>query len=108
MIIEALNILDKYNGVVSAFAAVAALSVTVMIYKKTLIRECKLDTIRTLSELRIKYPSVREMSDGDKLSYLQELEFFSTGINKKIYDIKTVKAMSGSRLISQYNKYSTK
>lgn len=105
LITEALNILNKYNGVVSAFAAVVALFVTVMIYKQTLVRECKLDTIRTLSELRIKYPSVREMSDGDKLSYLQELEFFSTGINKKIYDIKTVKAMSGSRLISQYNKY---
>ena len=88
LITEALNILNKYNGVVSAFAAVVALFVTVMIYKQTLVRECKLDTIRTLSELRIKYPSVREMSDGDKLSYLQELEFFSTGINKKSMILK--------------------
>ena len=97
--------LVKYNGAISALAAVAALVVTVIIYRKTLVRECKLDTLRTLSELRIKYPSIKEMSDGDKLHYVQELEFFATGINQGIYNIDIVKAMSGNRLISQYDRH---
>ena len=51
----------------------------------------------------MKYPSMEEISDGDKLDYIKELEFFATGINQKIYDLEIVNKMSGSRLISQYD-----
>ena len=63
----------------------------------------KLETLRKLTELRMKYPSMEEISNNDKLDYIKELEFFATGINQKIYDIKIVTKMSGSRLISQYD-----
>lgn len=59
--------------------------------------------LRKLTELRMKYPSMEEISNNDKLDYIKELEFFATGINQKIYDIKIVTKMSGSRLISQYD-----
>ena len=36
---------------------------------------------------------------------MQELEFFATGVNNKIYDIRIVKTMSKSRLVTKYNQY---
>lgn len=89
--------------IVSAVVAVFSFVGSVIVYKRTLSRERKLDTIRTLSELRIKYPEVRKLSKDDKLNYLQELEFFATGVNNKIYDIEIVRSMSRIRLRSQYN-----
>ena len=37
---------------------------------------------------------------------MNELEYFATGVNSKIYDIRIVCKMSGSRLIRQYEKWS--
>lgn len=93
------------SQIVSAGAAIASFVGSVIVYKMSLGRERRLDTLRTLSELRMRYPTVEGMCKGDKLDYLQELEFFATGVNNKIYDIKIVKRMSKSRLTTQYNLY---
>lgn len=58
-----------------------------------------------LSEIRMKYPKIFGLSYKAKKKYIKELEFFATGVNQKIYDIKIVSKMSGSRFIYQYEKY---
>ena len=45
------------------------------------------------------------MDDHQKLEYLNELEYFSVGVNQKIYDIDVVIKMSGHRLIRQYDNW---
>lgn len=91
--------------IVSAGVAVLSFAGSVIAYRRTLNRERKLDTIKMLSEIRMKYPKIFGLSYKAKKKYIKELEFFATGVNQKIYDIKIVSKMSGSRLIYQYEKY---
>ena len=91
--------------IVSAGVAVLSFAGSVIVYRKTLNRERKLDTIKMLLEIRMKYPKVCGLSYKAKKKYIKELEFFATGVNQKIYDIKIVNKMSGSKLIYQYEKY---
>lgn len=91
--------------IVSAGVAVLSFAGSVIVYRRTLNRERKLDTIKMLSEIRMKYPKIFGLSYKAKKKYIKELEFFATGVNQKIYDIKIVSKMSGSRLIYQYEKY---
>lgn len=99
-----MNIVDGAQ-IVSAVAAVGSFAGSVIAYRRTLNRERKLDTIKMLSEIRMKYPKICGLSYKAKKKYIKELEFFATGVNQKIYDIKIVSKMSGSRLIYQYEKY---
>ena len=99
-----MNIADSAQ-IVSAVAAVLSFAGSVIVYRRTLNRERKLDTIKMLSEIRMKYPKVCGLSYKAKKKYIKELEFFATGVNQKIYDIKIVDKMSGSKLIYQYEKY---
>ena len=89
--------------IVSALAAAGSFVGSLVVYKRSVNRECKLETLRKLTELRMKYPSMDEISYDDRLDYIKELEFFAIGINQKIYDLEIVNKMSGSRLISQYD-----
>ena len=90
--------------IVTAIVAVAGFILSVFVYKNTLNRERRLDTLRTLSELRVKYPNTERMSEEKSSEYIKALEFFATGVNQEIYDIKIVKKMSGNRLVKQYNE----
>lgn len=99
-----MNIVD-WAQIISAVAAVGSFAGSVIVYRRTLNRERKLDTIKMLSEIRMKYPKIFGLSYEAKKKYIKELEFFATGVNQKIYDIKIVSKMSGSRLIYQYEKY---
>ena len=99
-----MNIVD-WAQIISAVAAVGSFAGSVIAYRRTLNRERKLDTIKMLSEIRMKYPKICGLSYKAKKKYIKELEFFATGVNQKIYDIKIVSKMSGSRLIYQYEKY---
>lgn len=90
--------------IVTAIVAAAGFILSVFVYKNTLNRERRLDTLRTLSELRVKYPNTERMSEEKSSEYIKELEFFATGVNQEIYDIKIVKKMSGNRLVKQYNE----
>ena len=90
--------------IVTAIVAVAGFILYVFVYKNTLNRERRLDTLRTLSELRVKYPNTEKMSEEESFEYIKALEFFATGVNQEIYDIKIVKKMSGNRLVKQYNE----
>lgn len=97
-----MNIVDIAQ-IASALAAVGSFVGSLVVYKRSVNRECKLETLRKLTELRMKYPSMDEISYDDRLDYIKELEFFAIGINQKIYDLEIVNKMSGSRLISQYD-----
>ena len=97
-----MNIVDIAQ-IVSALAAAGSFVGSLVVYKRSVNRECKLETLRKLTELRMKYPSMDEISYDDRLDYIKELEFFAIGINQKIYDLEIVNKMSGSRLISQYD-----
>ena len=97
-----MNIVDIAQ-IASALAAVGSFVGSIVVYKRSVNRECKLETLRKLTELRMKYPSMDEISYDDRLDYIKELEFFAIGINQKVYDLEIVNKMSGSRLISQYN-----
>lgn len=99
-----MNIADIAQ-IVSAVVAVLSFAGSVIVYRRTLNRERKLDTIKMLSEIRMKQPKVFGLSYKAKKDYIKELEFFATGVNQKIYDIKIVNKMSGSKLIYQYEKY---
>lgn len=97
-----MNIVDIAQ-MVSALAAAGSFVGSLVVYKRSVNRECKLETLRKLTELRMKYPSMDDISNDDRLDYIKELEFFAIGINQKIYDLEIVNKMSGSRLISQYD-----
>ena len=84
--------------IITALIAVAGFVLSVIIYKRTLNRERRLDTLKTLSELRVNE------SGTTNIEYLKALEFFATGVNQGIYDINIVKKMSGNRLVKQYDE----
>ena len=90
--------------IITALIAVAGFMLSILVYNNTLNRERRLDTLKTLSELRVKYPNTKRMSEKEKSEYIRALEFFATGVNQEIYDIKIVKKMSGNRLVKQYNE----
>ena len=91
--------------IVSGIAAAIAIITSIALYIHGLNRERKLDTLKILSEIRRKYYNTKTLDDKQKLQYLNELEYFSTGVNAKIYEIKIVKRMSGSRLLRQYENW---
>lgn len=86
--------------IITALIAVAGFVLSVIIYKRTLNRERRLDTLKTLSELRVKFSK----PGTTNTKYLKALEFFATGVNQGIYDINIVKKMSGNRLVKQYDE----
>ena len=91
--------------IISGFAAVVAIAISLWTYKHGIEKERKTDTIRKLSEIRNTYFNTKNLEKKDKLKYLNELEFFAIGIKEDIYDIDIVSKMSGSRLIKQYDKW---
>lgn len=95
----------KICEIVSGISAAMAIIISIIIYRHGLNRERKNDTLKSLSEIRKKYFNSKKLDDEEKLKYLNELEYFATGVNEKVYDIKTVRIMSGSRLIKQYDEW---
>ena len=91
--------------IISGAAAAVAIIISIVLYLHGLNRERKLDTLKLLSEIRRKYFNTKSLDDKQKLQYLNELEYFATGVNAKIYEIKIVKKMSGSRLLKQYENW---
>lgn len=91
--------------VVSATAAIIALCVNVAVYRHGLKREVRIETLKKLSEIRREYFNTKNLDSHQKLQYLNELEYFSVGLNEKIYDIDIVSKMSGNRLLSQYEDW---
>ena len=88
---------------VDIIISIMALLFSIGIYIHGINREQKNDTLKCFSEIRRKYYNTKNFDDKEKLKYLNELEYFATGINAGIYDIKIVKKLSGSRLIKQYD-----
>ena len=98
-----MNTMVQICEIISGIAAAVAIIISIILYRHGLDRERRTDTLKCFSEIRRKYFNTKGLSDKEKLKYLNELEYFATGINAKIYDIKIVKKMSGSRLIRQYD-----
>lgn len=74
--------------IISSIAAVVAIIISVMFYINGLNRERRIYTLKVFSEIRKKYPNSNALNENEKKRYLSELEYFATGINEKIYDIK--------------------
>lgn len=96
--------------IVKDLAPVAAALISVLVYRHTVTRERKINTMKAFSKIRMKYPNMspyaeNKVCDSIRKHYLKEMEFFCTGVNSKIYDIRIVKKMSRSYLIDQYFKY---
>ena len=68
-----MNIVDIAQ-IASALAAVGSFVGSIIVYKRSVNRECKLETLRKLTELRMKYPSMEEISNNDKLDYIVDHE----------------------------------
>lgn len=100
-----MNTIIQVCEIISGIAAAMAIIISITLYMHGLNRERKVDTLKSFSEIRKKYFNTKTLDDKEKLKYLNELEYFSTGVNEKIYDIKIVKKMSGSRLIRQYENW---
>ncbi len=98
----------KICEIISGISAAIAIIISIILYRHGLQKERKFDTLKILSNIRKKYFNTNELDEKDKLKYLNELEYFATGVNEKIYDIKIIKKMSGSRLIRQYEKWVSK
>ena len=54
--------------IVSAGVAVLSFAGSVIVYRRTLNRERKLDTIKMLSEIRMKYPKICGLSYKAKMT----------------------------------------
>ena len=91
--------------IVSGISAAIAIIISIALYKHGLNRERRTDPLKSLSEIRRHYSNTNALDDKEKLKYLNELEYFASGVNEKIYDIRIVKRMSGSILIKQYEKW---
>ena len=102
---EHMNTAVQVASIISSIAAVVALIITVSIYFHGLKRECRLETIKAFSEIRTKYFNSESLNDHEKLQYLNELEYFATGINIGLFDIEVVKRMSKKRMLNQYNTW---
>ena len=82
-----------------------AIVVSVFTYKHGVNRERSRETIRRLGEVRAECPETLGLDDDGKKGYLSKMEYFCTGSNEKIYDVKIVGRMSDSRLIGQHDKW---
>ena len=91
--------------IISGISAAIAIIISISLYVHGLNRERKHDTLNRFAEIRNNYFNTKHLDDKEKLKYLNELEYFATGINNKVYDIKIVKLMSGNRMIRQYNDF---
>ena len=92
--------------IISGISAAIAIIISISLYVHGLNRERKHDTLNRFAEIRNNYFNTKHLDDKEKLKYLNELEYFATGINK-VYDIKIVKLMSGNRMIRQYNDWAS-
>lgn len=104
--IDMMNIVLQICQIVSGLSSAVAIIISITIYRHGLNQERKINTLNSLSEIRRNYFNTKKLNTEEKLHYINELEYFSTGVNQKIYDVKIVKKMSGSRLIRQYENWS--
>lgn len=77
--------------IVNRMSSAMAIIISIVLYRHGLNRERKTDTLKNLSEIRRQYFNTKALNYKEKLKYLNELEYFATGVNEKIYDIKIVK-----------------
>lgn len=96
-----------------AWGTVTAAGIAVITYRDSVIRACKLETIKEFSRIRMKYPNMSRKakepgSEEIVTAYLRELERFCTGVLEGVYDIDIVATIAGSLLVSQYDDFMKK
>jgi len=91
--------------ITGGISAACAIIISIIVYWHGVSKERKINTIKELSTIRKKYFNTKGLDNKEKLKFLNELEFFATGINERIYDIRIARKMSGSRLIKQYDNW---
>ena len=98
---EAISIADWVSIIIASLAII----VSVFSYFHGLNRERRTDTLKAFSEISTSNYFTNEMSEAEKLEYLNSLEYFSTGVNSRIYSFGIVYKPSANRLIHQYENW---
>lgn len=95
--------LTKIAEFLADVAAVVGAGISVVVYRRTVNKERRLETLAAFSEIRRNFErETIHMTEDEKKKYLRELEYFCVGINRKVYDLKTLRRMAGRRLYGQY------
>ena len=88
---------------------VISISVSIITHLNIINRNKRINTITEFSKIRTKYRYLGSCATKEKkIKYLQEMEFFCTGINEKVFDLNIVNKMSGGLLVKQYDSYMKK
>lgn len=93
-----------------AWGTVTAAGIAVLTYRDSVLRSCRLETIRELSRIRMKYPNMARKArlpgaEEELTAYLRELERFCVGVLEGVYDLDVVVSIAGSLLLSQYDGF---
>ena len=102
---KVLIFIKENKDILSLVISTIMMLFSVFVYRKTVERDCKNQTIKKLAEIRTEYRGFGPLSSEKKKRYIQELEFLSIGVEEKIYSFDIIKKMSKKRLVSQYDKY---
>ena len=100
-----ISFIEKYKEVIMVIISSITMFISVCIHRETVLRDCKYQTLKKLSEIRTEYRDFAQMSSEKKKRYIQELEFLAIGVEERIYDLEIIKKMSRKKLVSQYDNY---
>ena len=100
-----ISFIEKYKEVIMVIISSITMFISVCIHRETVLRDCKYQTLKKLSEIRTEYRDFAPMSLEKKKRYIQELEFLAIGVEERIYDLEIIKKMSRKKLVSQYDNY---
>ncbi len=97
---------DNLMNVLMLLVSILAVFISIITHLSIVKRDKQIQTLKMLSEIRFSEPDILFSEDIDTETvrqYLQKLEFLCVGINTGIYDFNILKAMSGRRLLCEYD-----
>ena len=90
---KALVFIKENKDILSLAISAIMMLFSIFVYRKTVERDCKNQTIKKLSEIRTEYQGFGPLSSEKKKRYIQELEFLAIGVEEKIYSFDIIKKM---------------
>lgn len=93
-----------------AWGTVTAAGIAVLTYRDSVLRACRLETIKEFSRIRMKYPNMARKArlpgaEEELTAYLRELERFSVGVLEGVYDLDVLVSLAGNLLLTQYDGF---
>ena len=92
---------NKLVDITTIIIALGALFFSICSYYKTVKREIKIITIKEYQSIKEEFLITKNSSNSQKRKYLNRMELFCMGIDKKVYDFKVVSKIARNRLINQ-------